>query len=1149
MALTEVMGCVPSFAQVRQFDIPSEEAGRSISELSLQAGVPIIGPGEKLRGIVTPEIKGDFDVIAALELMLKGTGLKASRSPEGVIVISPMNNKNVCDEGEPMSSQSKLLSGASLLAMALATSQCALAQEEQMETVVVTGIRASIVQGLENKRNSNVVVESIAAEDIGKMPDSNLAEAIQRVPGISIDRDGGEGRYVTIRGLGPQFNTVLVDGRRIATSEGSRSFGFDTISSDLVGGINVYKTQEAFIREGGVGGTVDIRTLRPLDHLGFHAVGRLEGEHENQSGKTSPQGSFLLSDTFLGDKLGILVSGSYQERQNRTFEVSTYQIRTPQVFAASTCNNASPYCSVPPVISAAWAGTTGTTPQGYWTGYDSYGLGTLYGPMELDRNVTNERRQRLGGTAAIQYRPNDDMEFNVDYLYSKFNVVSNTMQVGNWLWELMPPASTADWIRTNFAYYNFSDAAHDYGINDPTSFSNVFADYVAARSHTTVDKNGVVTFANTFPGSGSQAFNSTIIKRPDVTQMVGLNFKWNVSEKLVATFDAAFSGASQNNKGLNRRRSLEHVGVGTFDYNNPNGIPYTTNVDPLLAASATDDHLFYRREYNSGTDINATNKEASADFEYKPWVGTTVRVGGLYEVGQKRSTDYGTADSVPCVNGTMSTCWIQEYFSRYDNPSNPGYQPVTQANLNTLIFGVNKPNPKDFGMPASADVNTLILNYAGMDAYANNPANYTAVPFNYTSAGTSSLTAAQKADAIATYEAYKADHGGNVLAAGPDGVGWDVTEKVSSFYLNAIQEGTLPQDLPYVLTVGLRYSHTDIKSSGYTQVITDLTRSCPTPGCGTGGNGYNNLVATYATGTGPDGRWVPGVVLTTATASYNNFLPDVALKVNLRDNLIWRVGASQSMTRPELDDLVPSYTFNILNATGSSAITKNPYLKPLVSTNFDTAAEWYYGEGNAITFDAFWKNLKGLIVTGTTTGVQIPTITSATFNSFTVSMPINAKAVAVWGATLGWTHSFEFGLGWQVNYTWTGTNWVYNPSTWDSTNISLPGLSNNFNAVLFYEHYGFSARVAYNWRSKFLYQTNFPSGWYGEVLNEPVFEKSYSQVDARVGYDVMDNAQIYIEGTNLLGANVTKVGRFDNLLIARDGYGSNIVAGVSLKLN
>ncbi len=211
--------------------------------------------------------------------------------------------------------QRVLMIGASAIAVAIAQPAAAQSagdaidqaakpdQTAKGDEIVVTGIRGAITQGLQSKRASLSIVEVVKAEDIGKMPDANLAEVLQRVPGVAIDRDGGEGRYVSIRGLGPTFNTVLFNGRQIATAEGDRSFGFDTISSDLVGGMNVYKTQESYIREGGVGGTVDVRTLHPLDRPGLHLSGRLEGLYEGNSKKTSPNGSLLVSDSFLGGRL------------------------------------------------------------------------------------------------------------------------------------------------------------------------------------------------------------------------------------------------------------------------------------------------------------------------------------------------------------------------------------------------------------------------------------------------------------------------------------------------------------------------------------------------------------------------------------------------------------------------------------------------------------------------------------------------------------------------------------------------------------------------------------------------------------------------------------------------------------------------------
>jgi iron complex outermembrane recepter protein len=455
-----------------------------------------------------------------------------------------------------------------------------------------------------------------------------------------------------------------------------------------------------------------------------------------------------------------------------------------------------------------------------------------------------------------------------------------------------------------------------------------------------------------------------------------------------------------------------------------------------------------------------------------------------------------------------------------------------------LNTGIYAPNPKDFGMASAADVKSLVLNFAAMDAYVGDLTNAT----NATFAGLN-YTAAQKADALATYTAYAADHGGNAVTAQKTGTGYIVSEKVTSAYLNAIKEGEL-WSKPYVVTIGLRYAHTETHSVGYTEVPVALVRQSSDPTSPY----YSRLDVINAAGDGPDGQWVSDLSLLTATSSYDNFLPDLDFKMNLTDHLVWRLGASQSLTRPELDVLAPSFSITSAYVGSSSVIANNPDLKPLLSTNFDIAAEWYYGAGNAVTFDAYWKNLKGLIAYGTKTGITIPTITTgADLTTFTETLPINSKAVRVFGATLGWTHSFEFGLGWQVNYTWTGTDWTFNPNTWTSADVTLPGLSNNLNAVLFYEGHGLGVRVAYNWRAKFLSQTNFPSGTYGTTYTEPVFGKSYQQIDARIAYAVLDNVEIYLEGTNLLNEPVVRVGRFDNLLIGRDNYGSNIVAGFGIK--
>src|SRR4051812_28067900 len=159
---------------------------------------------------------------------------------------------------------------------------------DQLDEVVVTGIRGSLKQSMEIKRDATGVVDAISAEDIGKFPDSNLAESLQRITGVSIDRVNGEGSAITVRGFGPNFNLVTLNGRQLPaatvgtisgnpTSAGaqgtSRSFDFATLASEGVSGLEVYKTGNAAVPSGGIGATINIKTIRPLDGGNKSSIG------------------------------------------------------------------------------------------------------------------------------------------------------------------------------------------------------------------------------------------------------------------------------------------------------------------------------------------------------------------------------------------------------------------------------------------------------------------------------------------------------------------------------------------------------------------------------------------------------------------------------------------------------------------------------------------------------------------------------------------------------------------------------------------------------------------------------------------------------------------------------------------------------------
>jgi TonB-dependent receptor len=262
-------------------------------------------------------------------------------------------------------------------------------QATEIDEVIVTGIRASIEQAQTIRRNANVVVDSITAEDIGKFSNENVAEALQRVPGVQIDREGGEGRFVSIRGLGPQFNRTTVHGRT-AVSIGNggttqnRAFNFDSLATEFISRIDVFKTPTAAMDEGGLGGIIDIQTARPLTLRGGRGAdqvfsGGFEYSYGDIIDQWDPRGSILFSRKFTPD-FGVLLGVVYQERGLRTDIVDL------PAFARATVN------TIPNTLR----------------------------PQNIRQVLNTEQRERLGTNLAVQWRPSD-WEVNFDWLHTDFS--------------------------------------------------------------------------------------------------------------------------------------------------------------------------------------------------------------------------------------------------------------------------------------------------------------------------------------------------------------------------------------------------------------------------------------------------------------------------------------------------------------------------------------------------------------------------------------------------------------------------------------------------------------------------------------------------------------------------------------------------------
>jgi TonB-dependent receptor len=189
-----------------------------------------------------------------------------------------------------------------------AAQESEITDEEKIEVITVSGIRGSLIKSKDIKMSADTVVDAITAEDIGKFPDQNVAESLQRITGVSIDRKGGEGQLITVRGMGPEFTSVLLNQRTLATTSGGRAFSFDILASELISGAEVHKTQSAHLQEGAIGATVNIKTFKPFDIDGFKAVASVKAQYDDMTSdvKRLCQYSLLLAYRFNDGRWDLL---------------------------------------------------------------------------------------------------------------------------------------------------------------------------------------------------------------------------------------------------------------------------------------------------------------------------------------------------------------------------------------------------------------------------------------------------------------------------------------------------------------------------------------------------------------------------------------------------------------------------------------------------------------------------------------------------------------------------------------------------------------------------------------------------------------------------------------------------------------------------
>jgi len=493
------------------------------------------------------------------------------------------------------------------------------------DDIVVTGIRGSLTSSARTKREANLIVDSISAEDVGKFPDANIAESLQRITGVAIDRSGGEGQFITVRGLGPEFNTVLVNGRVMATDNPGREFSFDVLSSNMIQRTDVYKSSVPELQEGGIGATVNIVTARPLDgRSGFHVAASAGAIYDKLRDKFSPDLSAVTSLTNDAKTLGIVLSGSYTNRKSQL----DYTQTDGWLFGPQSVINGN-------------ADSVGLTPAAIVTTPGSVNV-----PQNLAFVRQKDRRERINVAGAFQAKLTDTLLLTVDGIYSKFNVYTNRNIFANFY--------SAPYIGLTV-----DDTNSATGFNRPgTQF---IANNPLLASRVSLSQNDNIVNLN---------------DRLTQTYQIGGNLKWNPTEDAEIRFDASTTRAKQRNP-------TNFVVVGSlaqsaprFDLNPGDDVPSASNFGNI-----TDPSLM--RAHYTGAELNTVRDKGSeyhidSDFKVRDSVLQAVKIGFSYSERNKlrrfrNNTDGGCAYcgyDIPIDPSLLSPFQLDDFLSGVSGSQN-----------------------------------------------------------------------------------------------------------------------------------------------------------------------------------------------------------------------------------------------------------------------------------------------------------------------------------------------------------------------------------------------------------------------------------------------------------------------------------------------
>lgn len=943
-----------------------------------------------------------------------------------------------------------------------------------LDAVVVTSFRQSVDQNMQDKRDSNSIVEVINAQNIAQFPAKNIADALAHVPGVVITRESGEGKTVSIRGLAPELTLTELNGNYVAsadTSAGlSRSFNYTLMPANMFSDIKLYKSLEARLDEGGIGGNVDLRTRRPLEMKANDGFVSLNAAGSDNSNKITPQGSALWSWKNKDETFGVLVAGSYQKRRDVDYMANASSWH----WWSNDCTDYTACTAQPTDVHGHQYGADVAPNLALWPGggvtdqsgksYSGYWMPQQFATSRNQLDLTTK-----GAQATMQFKPTDHFLMTGNYFrfQRQQTQITNTLEVPEWG---LPTGSYADQQGRLLAANGLSF--------DPSRTVVTGANYVLPPAGT-----GCNSLTNPVTGAARQPVDVCSTEIPWTTgnysvekatsQTINLEGEWDNGGALSGSFNVGRTWATGGPSVELSMAAKPRNFVNGQWVDGSNGASWTLNGKPTLNASPNvlQNMLAGQGQVDLGsTGSNMVNTSTSQNFAQADFTWA-------FEDSWMQSLQFGVK--------------YRDNHAEQQNNELRWYCKGTQ-----LQFQTCDPNagqlPAGFLQPGSMDGNTEAYNDSIFPAI-NFPAYY-----NYLNS---------------TYD--------RVLFNHPEDKS-SIQEKISAAYVQAnFDTGTLRGN------VGLRFVSTKQDLTVADEITTNNAVYYH--------DGGGNILICPATGLnvagGPcapgDFQYLPreqSVIETFSNASshkqYNKLLPSFNIAWTVADNFVLRAAGSQAMARANYTDLAQlgSLTNNtqayyddrkqfgapLPGWYGSGA---NPDLKPFTATQFDLAGEWYYAPESVVGVDVFEKKVKNFVVPVTVNNMTVDVNGTPTpFMQYSTNA--NGRSGTSKGVELYTQHTFDMGFGYIANYTLNKTNET--PVSLGDTEVGKSELIGSAkyaaNISLFYEKNGLLLRATSNWTGRTMQ---------GLSSGLPIYTEPYNQIDLNGDYEFTKHLMVTASIINL----------------------------------